>query len=511
MKISKYYYVFASSVLFVNLAAPIAANATTKEQTTGQATSLVATSNSTAATPQNIEGSKKIAEIFPDAAFAKVILKNMQDHGYKGTDVSDEVTQEDLNNYLKHNLAASGAGITSIEGIQYLHNLGWPIQDTVVGQVMLDGNNIKDLSPLANFDSPVAGVQFGGSDMHGVDFSPLFASPAYLNHKAYDYNKWFMVALGECNLDQNDVEKLLSLRAVNQQTMYTTQLQLQGNHFDNFTSLADNWNSYANPGYWLHDQTMTLSPIKITSLTQKVEFKNPSKECSASNYGKPLPITKAIATVTDNDASGTEAETIDATNHASASWTATNIQGKQYLRVDVTQAGVTEHNVESVHYLIPLVWDIQPDPEPTTTTSSSSDTSETTSSSSDTSETTSSSSDTSETTSSSSDTSETTSSSSDTSETTSSSSDTSEITSSSSDTSETTSSSSDTSETTNSTGTTSSSNQVTPAHSDSSNRSDKKTLPQTGEKTTSIESVIGMSLLAGIGFYLFRKKEQNRE
>lgn len=76
-----------------------------------------------------------INQVFPDGALAQVIATKL------GKSVNDNVTTADLNTITSiSNAEGSGKGITSLEGMQYLHNM----------QVLyLAGNNISDLTPIS--------------------------------------------------------------------------------------------------------------------------------------------------------------------------------------------------------------------------------------------------------------------------------------------------------------------------------------------------------------------------
>ena len=74
----------------------------------------------------------KISDLFPDAIFAKYIASVLN------LSVNDEVTQSQLDTIV--NVSIQEIGISSIEGIQYLHN---------ASDLRLYNNNISDLTPLS--------------------------------------------------------------------------------------------------------------------------------------------------------------------------------------------------------------------------------------------------------------------------------------------------------------------------------------------------------------------------
>lgn len=74
----------------------------------------------------------KISDLFPDAIFAKYIASVLN------LSVNDEVTQSQLDTIV--NVSIQEMGISSIEGIQYLHN---------ASDLRLYNNNISDLTPLS--------------------------------------------------------------------------------------------------------------------------------------------------------------------------------------------------------------------------------------------------------------------------------------------------------------------------------------------------------------------------
>ncbi|EPR4685871.1 TPA: leucine-rich repeat domain-containing protein [Listeria innocua] len=112
--------------------------------------------NDVNAEEQSITEPTPINEIFPDAKLAEVMRNYLSK-----TNVTDTVTQEELNNITI--VGATSTGIESLEGIQYLPNVttfnfnGEKIQDisflsnsTKLENLDLSGNPIKDFSPIVN-------------------------------------------------------------------------------------------------------------------------------------------------------------------------------------------------------------------------------------------------------------------------------------------------------------------------------------------------------------------------
>ncbi|HHQ0973782.1 TPA: internalin N-terminal domain-containing protein, partial [Listeria innocua] len=112
--------------------------------------------NDVNAEEQSITEPTPINEIFPDAKLAEVMRNYLSK-----TNVTDTVTQEELNNITI--VVGTSTGIESLEGIQYLPNVttfdfnGEKIQDisflsnsTKLENLDLSENPIKDFSPIAN-------------------------------------------------------------------------------------------------------------------------------------------------------------------------------------------------------------------------------------------------------------------------------------------------------------------------------------------------------------------------
>ncbi|HBM3463158.1 TPA: leucine-rich repeat domain-containing protein, partial [Listeria innocua] len=112
--------------------------------------------NDVNAAEQSITEPTPINEIFPDANLAEVMKGFL-----RKTDVTDSVTQEDLNKVTI--LGGPNIGIESIEGIQYLPNLttiylynnkitdiSLLANSTKLEILNLTGNQIKDFSAIAN-------------------------------------------------------------------------------------------------------------------------------------------------------------------------------------------------------------------------------------------------------------------------------------------------------------------------------------------------------------------------
>lgn len=110
----------------------------------------------TAESPLSATLPAPINQVFPDAALAQVIATKL------GKTVTDTVTVADLNTITSISSAeGSSKGITSLDGMQNLHNL----QD-----LRLSSNNISDLTPIAGLTNITALFVVGN---HISDITPI--------------------------------------------------------------------------------------------------------------------------------------------------------------------------------------------------------------------------------------------------------------------------------------------------------------------------------------------------
>lgn len=181
-----------------------------------------------AATPLN--------EVFPDPAFAQVIATLL---GI--SDVTTPITQAQLDTIT--GIRATGIGINSIEGLQYIHNMT---------TALLYTNNISDLSPLNDWVSPyMVNLQLQQNPIS--DIGPI----ARMN-----LPKLSVLALNQCNLDNDD---LLMVASINSRVLW--QLTLSGNHITDFSPLGSAMYYGRLSRTWLQDQFIDL-PIKVVEVDE---------------------------------------------------------------------------------------------------------------------------------------------------------------------------------------------------------------------------------------------------
>lgn len=230
-----------------------------------------------------LQGEQTIQNIFPDDSLATVMLKALKESGVSVTSVASTVTQVDLDKITS--LTASGKGVKSIEGIQYLHGIKtW---------VLLNGNDITDLSPLANWNClNINNLQLYSN--HISDVSPIAAANLpQLNILELQFN----------NLTNNcltDVERI----ANNSPNLFT--FDLSGNHIDQFIQMTSPYNFFTNISVSnrYFGQTITLEPITIQHSTIQIE--NSSTDTDVANPNKNIP----VANVSNNGTATSDGKTI---------------------------------------------------------------------------------------------------------------------------------------------------------------------------------------------------------
>ncbi|EDN8080193.1 LPXTG cell wall anchor domain-containing protein [Listeria monocytogenes] len=154
-----------------------------------------------------IEQPTPINEIFTDPVVADNVKTLLEK-----ADVTDEVTQTDLDSITQ--LSAKSAGITTIEGMQYLTNLS---------ELELTDNQITDVSPLANL-TKITELGLSGNPLKDVSALAGLKSLKMLHLIYTDITDVTSLAgltnLQELNLDINQITDISPLAALsNLQTL----------------------------------------------------------------------------------------------------------------------------------------------------------------------------------------------------------------------------------------------------------------------------------------------------
>ncbi|EPN3919149.1 leucine-rich repeat domain-containing protein [Listeria monocytogenes] len=154
-----------------------------------------------------IEQPTPINEIFTDPVVADNVKTLLEKE-----DVTDEVTQTDLDSITQ--LSAKSAGITTIEGMQYLTNLS---------ELELTDNQITDVSPLANL-TKITELGLSGNPLKDVSALAGLKSLKMLHLIYTDITDVTSLAgltnLQELNLDINQITDISPLAALtNLQTL----------------------------------------------------------------------------------------------------------------------------------------------------------------------------------------------------------------------------------------------------------------------------------------------------
>ena len=168
-KICSVLFVGALAVSLMGAALLPKAEETTSSAGTGIASSLNSAALrpaavSTTATP-TVTNLGQLDKVFPDPALAQIVADTL----YKWT--YDDITTDDLDNVIR--LEASGAGIKSLEGMQYCKN---------IDSIDLSNNKITDISPLKGIRGWNLVVTLDNNQI--TDLSPMAGNPDLISLSA---------------------------------------------------------------------------------------------------------------------------------------------------------------------------------------------------------------------------------------------------------------------------------------------------------------------------------------
>ncbi|WP_376740679.1 leucine-rich repeat domain-containing protein [Listeria innocua] len=225
--------------------------------------------NDVNAAEQSITEPTPINEIFPDANLAEVMKGFL-----RKTDVTDSVTQEDLNKVTI--LGGPNIGIESIEGIQYLPNLttiylynnkitdiSLLANSTKLEILNLTGNQIKDFSAIANLtklhtlELTDTGLSDIGFISNLTELKELFISQNRLTDISPLAN---LTKVDRLYINENQITDITPLKNMKDLTF----LQAWNNEVDDLTGIKDLTNL----------QLISFSQNKVTDLSPLANLTN---------------------------------------------------------------------------------------------------------------------------------------------------------------------------------------------------------------------------------------------